>query len=82
MGQMKTLKIMRQLDKEWTLPDDMEISWNSDNLEEVEIAQKKFLQYLNDGWIAFSDEPEGRKQIFEFNPEFKRIVLMPPLGGG
>lgn len=82
MGEMTTLKIMRQLVKEWMLPDEMTVSWDVDNSEEVAYAQKKFLQYLADGWIAFSDEPTGRKQIFKFNPELKRIVLLPPLGGG
>ena len=82
MGEMTTLKIMRQLVKEWMLPDEMTVSWNADNIEEVAYAQKKFLQYLADGWIAFSDEPTGRRQIFKFNPELKRIVLLPPLGGG
>ena len=79
---MTTLKIMRQLVKEWMLPDEMTVSWDVDNSEEVAYAQKKFLQYLADGWIAFSDEPTGRRQIFKFNPELKRIVLLPPLGGG
>lgn len=82
MGEMTTLKIMRQLVKEWMLPDEMTVSWDVDNSEEVAYAQKKFLQYLADGWIAFSDEPTGRRQIFKFNPELKRIVLLPPLGGG
>ena len=35
-----------------------------------------------DGWMAFSEEPRGRRQIFTFNPQLERIVLMPPLGGG
>lgn len=82
MGEMTTWKIMRQLIKEWTLPDKMTVSWEADNSQEVAHAKKKFAQYLNDGWLAFSDEPEGRKQIFKFDPTLKRIVLIPPLGGG
>lgn len=82
MGEMTTLRIMRQLVKEWTLPDEMTVSWDVDNSQGVAHAEKKFLQYLADGWMAFSDEPGGRRQIFKFNPKLKRIVLMPPLGGG
>ncbi len=82
MGEMTTLRIMRQLLKEWTLPDEMRISWNADNEQETAHAEKKFNQYLSDGWMAFSDEPRGRIQIFKFDPMLNRIVLIPPLGGG
>jgi len=82
MGEMRTLKVLRQLLKEWIQPDDMRISWDACNREEVVHAEEKFQQYLADGWIAFSDDPGGRKQIFKFNPELERIILLPPLGGG
>ena len=72
---------MRQLLKEWTLPDKMEVTWDVNNSQEVTYAEKKFHEYLADGWIAFSDDNEGRIQIFNFNPELERIILMPPLGG-
>lgn len=82
MGEMTTLKIMRQLLKEWTLPDDFKVSWNVDNSDEIAYAEMIFKKYLAEGWIAYNDEPTGRKQIFKFNPELKRIILLPPLGGG
>ena len=82
MGRMTTVKIMRQLTREWTLPDEMKISWNADNRQEVAEAEKKFLEYLADGWIAFNDDPRGRIQIFRFDPKLDLIVFMPPLGGG
>jgi len=82
MGEMTTFKIMRQLLKEWTLPDEFKVSWSMGNSEEIAHAEKIFKQYLADGWIAYSDEPTGRKQIFQFDAEFKRIVLLSPLGGG
>lgn len=82
MGVMRTLKIMRQLLKEWTLPDEMTVSWDVDNGEEVAIAEKKFQRYLAEGWLAYSDEPTGKRQIFKFDPNLERIVLLPPLGGG
>jgi hypothetical protein len=82
MGEITTLKIMTQLVKEWTQPDEMKVSWNINNSKEIDYAKKKFLEYLADGWMAFSDEPRERRQIFEFNSKLKRIVLIPPLGGG
>jgi hypothetical protein len=82
MGEIITLKIMTQLVKEWTKPDEMKVSWDVNKMEEIDYAKKKFLEYLADGWMAFSDEPEERRQIFEFNPKLKRIILIPPLGGG
>ena len=82
MGVMRTLKIMRQLLPEWTLSEEMTVTWDSGNRREVAYARKKFREYLADGWMAFSEEPQGRRQIFTFNPQLKRIVLMPPLGGG
>ena len=83
MGKMTTVNIMRQLLKEWTLPDEAEVTWDIDNKQEVTYAEEKFHEYLADGWIAFSDDrKEGRIQIFDFNPKLERIVLVPPLGGG
>ena len=82
MGKITTLKIMRQLIKEWTVPDEMTIIWDIHNDQEVDYAKKTFYQYLIEGWMAFNDELTGKKQIFEFNLKLKRIVLIPPLGGG
>ena len=77
-----TVKIMRQLTREWTLPDEMKVSWKPNNPQEVAEAEKRFLEYLADGWMAFSEDPQERKQIFNFNPKLELILLMPPLGGG
>jgi hypothetical protein len=82
MGVMKTLKIMRQLLDEWTLPDEMTVTWDVENRREVAYVKEKFYEYLADGWMAFSEEPKGRRQIFKFNSQLKLIVLIPPLGGG
>ena len=79
---MTTLKIMRLLIKEWTLPEEMRLTWDVGTGKGIARAEKTFLEYLADGWMAFSDEPSGRKQIFKFNPQLDRIVLLPPLGGG
>ena len=83
MGKMMTVDIMRQLLKEWTLPDHLEITWDVNNKQEVTYAEKKFRDYLADGWLAYSDSPkEGRTQISKFDPKLEMIMLLPPLGGG
>ena len=82
MGKMMTVNIMRQLLKEWTLPDEAEVTWDVSNNQEVTYAEKKFGEYLAEGWIAFSDDDRGRIQIFDFDPKLEMIILMPPLGGG
>ena len=82
MGKMLTVNIMRQLLKEWTLPEDMEVTWDVSDKQEVTYAEKMFREYLADGWIAYSDDHKGRIQIFSFDPKLEMIVLMPPLGGG
>lgn len=82
MGVMKTLKIMRQLLDEWTLPDEMTVTWDVENRREIAYVKEKFYEYLADGWMAFSEEQKGRRQIFKFNSQLELIVLIPPLGGG
>ena len=82
MGKMVTLKIMRHTYKEWMLPEEMEIAWDIDDSRQVSYAEETFRDYLKDGWIAFIEKNNGRVQIFDFDPEFETIVLMPPVGGG
>jgi hypothetical protein len=82
MGEMRTLRVLRQLLKEWTLPDEMTVSWRVGNAAEVAVAEETFTRYLHDGWLAYSEDATGRRQIFEFNPHLETIVLLPPLGGG
>jgi len=82
MGEMATIRVMRHLLKEWTLPDEMKVIWDANKSEETSYAKNIFQKYLDDGWMAFVEEPTGRKQIFEFNAKLKKIILIPPLGGG
>ena len=82
LGEMMTWAIMRHLTKEWTVPDDMRVIWDPENSEETLYAEQKFKEYKVQGWLAYSDEPTGRRHIFEFDPKLKRIILLPPLGGG
>jgi hypothetical protein len=82
LGVMMTWSIMRQTMREWTMPDDIKIVWDIKKSEQVAHAMNKFNQYLSDGWLAYHDESGERIQIFTFNPEYDRIVLLPPIGGG
>lgn len=82
MGEMVAVKILTSLMEEETLPAHIRITWRRGNQKEIDQAEEVFISYLTDGWLAFADEPTARQQIFEFNPRCKRIVLMPPLGGG
>ena len=82
MGEMVTVKILTSLTEEQTLPAHIRVTWRIGNRKEIKRAEKVFASYLADGWIAFSDEPEAKQQIFEFDPRCERIILMPPLGGG
>jgi lipopolysaccharide export system protein LptC len=82
MGVLMTVKIMRLLIKEWTLPEEMRLTWDVESGKGIALAEQMFHKYLADGWMAFSDDPSGRTQIFTFNPQLDRILLFPPLGGG
>ena len=82
MGEIVAVRILTSLMEEHTLPDNIRVTWRRGNQKEMDQAEEVFASYLADGWLAFIDEPKARQQIFEFNPRYERIVLMPPLGGG
>ena len=82
MGRIATVKVMRQLAREGYLPDEIEVSWDASVPEEVAYAEKIFLEYLDEGWIAFKEDSQERMQIFRFDPKLKLIMLEPPLPGG
>ena len=82
MGEMVSIKVLTALTRDYMLPEGAKVTWDEVDAEQVAQAEGMFNQYLKDGWMAFSDEPEGRRQIFKFDPKLKRIVLVPPLGGG
>ena len=82
MGEMVAIRILTSLTEEQMLPAHIRITWRRGNQKEINLAEKVFTSYLADGWLAFSDEPKARLQIFEFDPRCERIILMPPLGGG
>jgi hypothetical protein len=82
LGELLAVRVATSLTDETGLPDDLKVSWDKNNLEEVSRARESFERYLAKGWIAFSEEPEGRKRILRFKPDLDKIVLIPPLGGG
>ncbi|UCD73361.1 MAG: hypothetical protein JSW01_01605 [Candidatus Bathyarchaeota archaeon] len=82
MGELLAVKVATSLTDETELSGDLKVCWDKDNPEEVYRAQKNFEKYLSKGWIAYSEEPEGRRRILVFNSDLDKIVLIPPLGGG
>ena len=82
MGEMVAVRILTSLMEEQTLPANIRVIWRIGNPKEIDRAEELFDLYLADGWLAFAEDPTARQQIFEFNPRYERIVLMPPLGGG
>lgn len=82
MGELLAVKVATSLTDETELSGDLKVSWDKENPEEVSQAQQNFEKYVSEGWIAYSEEPEGRRRILVFNSDLDKIVLIPPLGGG
>jgi len=81
-GELRTILELSTMD-EPALPENIKISWNEVNKEEVKKAEDLFKRYINEGWIAFRVTPDNKRvQIFTFNPSIEKIILVPPLGGG
>lgn len=61
---------------------EIRLIWNKGNDEEIERAEKAFKEYTEKGWLAIG-EIAGRKiQIFTFNQDLEKIILIPlELGG-
>ncbi len=76
------MKVATSLTDETELSGDLKVSWDKDNPEEVSRARKNFERYVAKGWIAYSEESNGRRRILVFNSDLDKIVLIPPLGGG
>jgi hypothetical protein len=59
------------------------ITWSKDDPEGVRRAGEVFRRYLMAGWIAYMVTSDNRKvQVFNLNPEFAEIVLVPIVSGG
>ncbi|MFQ6095052.1 MAG: hypothetical protein ACE5NN_02800 [Candidatus Bathyarchaeia archaeon] len=59
------------------------LSWNSEDPEEAASAERTFREYTRKGWLAFVVTPDKRKkQVFSFDPKFRKIQLVPLVEGG
>ena len=82
VGEIIAIKVTTGLMKSYDLPENMRITWMQSNKEQTSNAERVFYRYLKEGWIAFNEDDNGRKQILSFDPKLRRIVLIPPIGGG
>ena len=69
----KTLKILNE-------HGDERLVWDMNNGREAKEAKKKFLDYINKGYKAYSVDTEGTKnrRISEFDVEAEEILMVPP----
>lgn len=64
---------------------DWKHEWDPDNNKEVEQMRKTFDHNVNDKkFKAFRLDEKGKRgtQMKRFDPDAKRIVLVPPMAGG
>jgi hypothetical protein len=69
----KTLKILNE-------HGDERLVWDMNNGKEAKEAKKKFLDYINKGYKAYSVDAEGGKnrRIEEFDVDAEEILMVPP----
>lgn len=77
MGEMRIMAAAKGDDK---------LIWDSDDLIGINVAKKEFEAKLKQGYLAFKSEDIGGQkrgeQIYEFDPNYERIILAPPMRGG
>jgi len=58
--------------------------WDKNNEDEVEDARASFDRLRKKGYAAFSVGKDGSKdkQIFEFDPDAERMIMVPAMQGG
>lgn len=69
------------------MPDDkvrtLVLKWDRCSAEEVERARRRFEEYMKKGWLAFRVTSDNRKvQVYAFDTELEKIVLVPIVEGG
>jgi hypothetical protein len=71
---------MAQMGKEG----DIKTIWDPANPDEVVAARKQFKGWLKKGGTAFSVDEGGDKgnQMHEFDPNARRVILVPQIAGG
>jgi len=82
LGELKILGKMPIVMYGERIDGDLKLTWRKDNAEEVALAEKTFKEYINKGWFAISEVSGKKKQIFTFNPDFEKIILVPIIVGG
>ncbi len=62
---------------------DIKLIWDSENEDEVELAEKQFEKALKKDFTAYAVKGKGAKgeKIKEFDPEMERIIMVPPAVG-
>ena len=63
---------------------DVKQAWDSENSEEVAAAKATYDKLVVRGYKAFSVKKDGEKgkEIFEFDPNAEKIILVPQMKGG
>jgi hypothetical protein len=79
---MISIRVLTALMKDYELPEGAKVTWDETDEAQVSRAEEIFQKYLREGWMAFSEDGKGRRQIFRFDASLTRIILVPPLGGG
>ena len=82
MGELVTVTISTGMFRAHELPEGYKVTWSESDVEQVSNAAKIFNSYIKEGWIAYSEIEKEKRQILNFDPKLKKIVLLPPMGGG
>ena len=64
---------------------DTKTMWDKSKPAEVDAARAQYNKLRGDGYAAFKavgDKGSKGEQIFDFNPEHERIIMVPPMAGG
>lgn len=63
---------------------DTKIIWDTDNEDEVTVAESTFADLIEKGFAAFKVKGRGEKgeQIRKFDPEAGKLILVPAMAGG
>jgi len=62
---------------------DIKLIWDSDNEDEVELAEKQFKEALKKKFTAYAAKGKGKKgeKLEKFDPDVERIIMVPPAVG-
>lgn len=62
---------------------DVKIVWDSDNEDEVALAEKQFKEAQKKKFTAYAVKGKGKKgeKLEEFDPDLERIIMVPPAVG-